>query len=175
MRILIMDGDGIGPEIMAATRQAMEVLDNRFRLGPQFGEVAIGLRSQGAIGNTMPADILDQCRAADGVVMGPTDTAAYPLESERGVGPSKLLWAGVKLYANIRPSKGIPGAIAPGMDLVVVRENTEGFYADRNIFQGSGEFMPTADVAISMQNITRAGCMRIARAAFELAATCRKI
>ena len=60
------------------------------------------------------------------------------------------------------------------MDLVVVRENTEGFYADRNMFQGSGEFMPTADVALSMRKITREGSMRIARAAFELASQRRK-
>lgn len=174
MRILIMDGDGIGPEIMAATRRAMATLDARFGLGLSFEEVPIGLISLKAIGNTLPPDVLERCRAADGVVMGPTDTAVYPPEAEGGMGPSKFLRAGLQLYANIRPSKGIPGAFAPKMDLVVVRENTEGFYADRNMFQGSGEFMPTADVALSMRKITREGSLRIARAAFELASTRRK-
>lgn len=174
MKILIMDGDGIGPEIMAATRRALEELDRRFGLGLEYREVPVGLVSLKAIGNTMPPDVLEQCRAADGVILGPTDTAVYPPESEGGVGPSKLLRSGLQLYANIRPSKGIPGAFAPNMDLVVVRENTEGFYADRNMFQGSGEFMPTADVALSMRKITREGSMRIARAAFELASTRRK-
>jgi isocitrate/isopropylmalate dehydrogenase len=52
---------------------------------------------------------------------------------------------------------------------VIMREATEGFYPDRNMFQGSGEFMPTPDVAISMRRITVHASTRIARAAFELA------
>ena len=59
--------------------------------------------------------------------------------------------------------------MVPGTDLVIVRENTEGFYADRNTHAGTGELMPTPDVAIAMGIITRPGCERIARSAFELA------
>jgi 3-isopropylmalate dehydrogenase len=59
-------------------------------------------------------------------------------------------------------------------DLVVVRENTEGFYADRNMEEGSGEILVTPDVAISLRRITRACCNRIARAAFELSARRRQ-
>ena len=50
-----------------------------------------------------------------------------------------------------------------------MRENTEGFYADRNMFAGGGEFMPTADVALAVRKITAFACNRIARRAFELA------
>jgi 3-isopropylmalate dehydrogenase len=57
------------------------------------------------------------------------------------------------------------------VDLVVVRENTEGFYADRNMFMGNGEFMPTPDVALAVRKITRQGSTRIAESAFALAAT----
>ncbi len=59
--------------------------------------------------------------------------------------------------------------MVPGTDLVIVRENTEGFYADRNTFAGTGEFMPTSDVAIAIGIITRPAVERIARSAFELA------
>jgi 3-isopropylmalate dehydrogenase len=59
-------------------------------------------------------------------------------------------------------------------DLVVARENTEGFYADRNMEAGSGEVLVTRDVAISLRRITRACSERIARAGFELAMTRRK-
>ena len=52
---------------------------------------------------------------------------------------------------------------------MVVRENTEGFYADRNMFMGTGEFMPTPDVALAVRKITRQGSTRIAETAFELA------
>ena len=60
------------------------------------------------------------------------------------------------------------------VDLVIARENTEGFYADRNMFVGSGEFMPTPDVALSVRKITREGCTRIAEVAFALAMRRRK-
>jgi 3-isopropylmalate dehydrogenase len=55
------------------------------------------------------------------------------------------------------------------MDLIIVRENTEGFYADRNMAVGTGEFMPTPDVALAVGKATTKGCRRIAVAAFELA------
>ena len=60
------------------------------------------------------------------------------------------------------------------MDLVIVRENTEGFYADRNMHQGVGEFMPTPDLALSVRKISAHACRRIAVAAFELARTRRR-
>ncbi|MDB2619642.1 isocitrate/isopropylmalate family dehydrogenase, partial [Litoricolaceae bacterium] len=60
------------------------------------------------------------------------------------------------------------------MDLVIYRENTEGFYPDRNMYQGCGEMMPDPDMAISVRKITRRCCMRICRQAFSAAATRRK-
>ena len=56
------------------------------------------------------------------------------------------------------------------MDLIIARENTEGFYADRNMHQGSGEFMPTEDMVLAIRKITRRGSEQIARQACELAA-----
>jgi 3-isopropylmalate dehydrogenase len=83
---------------------------------------------------------------------------------------------GLDLYANIRPSRSRFGMSFAGkeMDLVIVRENTEGFYADRNMFFGNGEFMPTEDTALAIRKITVKGCRRIAKAAFEIAAKRRK-
>jgi 3-isopropylmalate dehydrogenase len=60
------------------------------------------------------------------------------------------------------------------MDLVIVRENTEGFYSDRNMYAGTGEFMPDANTALSVRKITANGSSRIARTAFELARRRRK-
>jgi 3-isopropylmalate dehydrogenase len=75
------------------------------------------------------------------------------------------------LFANIRPSKTYAGvkSITSNFDLIVVRENTEGFYADRNMAGGNGEILVTEDVGISMRRITYKCCERIARSAFELA------
>ena len=63
----------------------------------------------------------------------------------------------------------MPPRCGKPVDLVVVRENTEGFYADRNMFMGNGEFMPTPDVALAVRKITRQGSTRIAETAFKLA------
>jgi 3-isopropylmalate dehydrogenase len=61
------------------------------------------------------------------------------------------------------------------MDLVIMRECTEGFYPDRNMHEGSGEFMPTPDIAMSLRKITTQACERIARRAFELSRKRRKL
>lgn len=75
------------------------------------------------------------------------------------------------LFANVRPARTRPflGNGAKEMDLVIMREATEGFYPDRNMFAGTGEFMPTPDVALSVRKITAHACERIAREAFVLA------
>jgi len=75
------------------------------------------------------------------------------------------------LYANIRPARTPPGIQAKGgtFDLVIVREVTEGHYADRNMHLGHGEVMPTRDMVLSLRKVTRAASERIARQAFDLA------
>jgi 3-isopropylmalate dehydrogenase len=97
-------------------------------------------------------------------------------EAKGEINPSKYFRKSLDLFANIRPAKTFPGcgtAHKP-LDLVVVRENTEGFYADRNIESGGSEMLITSDVVVSLRRITRQCCERIARAAFELAMTRRK-
>jgi 3-isopropylmalate dehydrogenase len=87
-----------------------------------------------------------------------------------------MLRKSLDLFANIRPARTYPGfTLRSGeFDLVVARENTEGFYADRNMEAGSGEVLVTKDVAISLRRITRFCSERIARVAFELAMTRHK-
>jgi 3-isopropylmalate dehydrogenase len=86
---------------------------------------------------------------------------------------------GLDLFANVRPAKTrpyLPSNLAHGrqMDLVIMREATEGFYADRNMSKGWGEMMPSPDMALAVRKITRHASTRIAKAAFELAMTRRK-
>ena len=85
--------------------------------------------------------------------------------------PGVILRGHYELYANIRPSKSHPAvpSLVKDVDLVIVRENTEGFYPDRNMFSGNGEFMPTPDLALCVGKFSRPAARRIARAAFELA------
>ena len=171
MKILILPGDGIGPEIMAATGAALEALNDTHGLKLAFEERVIGLASLETEGSTLPDAVIEAIEAADGTVVGPVHTVAYPPATEGGVNPSATMRKRFDLYANIRPSRARPGvpAMTPKMDLVIARENTEGFYADRNMFQGTAEFMPTEGVALSVRKITVQGSRRIAESAFDLA------
>jgi 3-isopropylmalate dehydrogenase len=73
------------------------------------------------------------------------------------------------LFADIRHCCSVRGSFRPGIDLIFVRECSEGFLADRNMFRGTGEFMPSPDMVLSMRVITREKCDRIAGLAFEYA------
>ncbi|MEK9752135.1 MAG: isocitrate/isopropylmalate dehydrogenase family protein [Rhodospirillaceae bacterium] len=176
MKLLILPGDGIGPEITEATCRALEALDARFGLDFDMARREIGLAAHKSRGSTMPEDVMAEIKATEAVILGPTDTYSYPPEAQGGITPSRWVRTTLDLYANIRPSRTRPGvpAMAKQMDLVIARENTEGFYADRNMFLGNAEFMPTPDVALSVRKVTVAGSRRIARAAFDLARARRK-
>ena len=176
MKILILPGDDIGPEIMAPTIKSLKALNEKFHLGFEFEEKTIGMSALEAEGSTLPDHVLQSVKAADGVILGPVGTFKYPPKEQGGINISAALRMSMDLYANIRPAKTRLGVIsmAKKMDLVIVRENTEGFYADRTMFAGTGEFMPTEDLAMSMRKITREGSRRIAVSAFELARTRRK-
>ena len=169
--LLVLPGDGIGPEICAATEAVLRAADARFGLGLVFAHAAIGFDALAAGGTTFPPAVLEQARAADGVVLGPVSHNDYP-RGPTGVNPSGALRIGLDLFANIRPARtqdGVPHLSHVPFDLVIVRENTEGFYADRSMFQGPGEYMPTPDVALSTRKVTRAASLRIAERAFSLA------
>jgi isocitrate/isopropylmalate dehydrogenase len=171
MKILVLPGDGIGPEITAATLQVLRAVDAALSLGLEFERREIGLVSLRAEGTTLPKAVLERVPEVDGVILGPVSHLEYPSRQEGGINPSGELRTRFELYANLRPCRSREGLtiLRQAMDLVIVRENTEGFYADRNMFAGSGEFMPDADMALSLRKITAKGSMRVAKAAFRLA------
>ncbi len=176
VRLLLLPGDGIGPEIAAATDRVLEAIDRRHGAGLVVETDAIGFDSLAREGTTLPGRVLERARAVDGVILGPVSHAEYPPAEKGGINPSGTLRIALDLYANIRPSRIFPGvaAAAAAMDLVIVRENTEGFYADRTMHAGSGEFMPTPDLALAVRKISRHGSTRVARAAGRLAAARRR-
>jgi 3-isopropylmalate dehydrogenase len=177
MRIVVIPGDGIGPEITRATEQVLAAASARFGLGLAFEREEAGFAALERTGSAFPREVLERCRAADGIVLGPVSHAEYPPRAQGGLNPSGEMRIGLDLYANVRPSRTRAGIAHWGrspMDLVIVRENTEGFYADRNMHAGSGEFMPTADVALAVRKVTAQASRRIARVAFALAAKRRR-
>jgi 3-isopropylmalate dehydrogenase len=176
MRIVVLGGDGIGPEITAATLNILRAVSARFDLNVGIEEHPIGHQSLRQFGATVRPGLLDIVRSADGLILGPTATFEFKDEQSGEINPSKYFRKNLDLFANLRPSRTYPGS--PNrfgeFDLVVVRENTEGFYADRNMEQGNSELLVTPDVVVSLRRITRHCCERIAQAACRLAMCRRK-
>ena len=173
MKIVVLPGDGIGPETMAVTVDVLNAVSERFELGLQLDHDITGHDSLRRHGSTVTPALLDKVKAADGLMLGPTATYDFKDESKGEINPSKFFRKELDLFANIRPARTYPGLNnkVGAFDLVVVRENTEGFYADRNIASGGSEMLITPDVVVSLRRITRECCERIARSAFELAMT----
>ena len=171
-RLGVLLGDGIGPEIVPASVRVVDAALAAAGAAPvEWQELPLGAAAIETHGSAIPDGTLEALAGLDGWLLGPHDSVAYPEPHRSQLNPSGTLRKHFDLYANTRPARAFEGgrAIAPGADLVIVRENTEGFYADRNTHAGTGEYMPTPDVAIAMGVFTRPRIERIARAAFELA------
>jgi len=171
MELLVLPGDGIGPEITDATLEVLRVVDERLQLGLEFEQHDIGLASLASSGTTLPDAVLERVPEVDGVLLGPVSHYDYPPRTEGGINPSAELRTVFELFSNVRPSRSHPelSILRQPMDLVIVRENTEGFYADRNMHAGTGEFMPDPDLALSVRKISSRACRAVAQTAFELA------
>jgi 3-isopropylmalate dehydrogenase len=170
-RIGVLEGDGIGPEVVEAALTVARAALGGSGVAPEWLPLPVGWVAIRAEGVALPAGTLTALEGCDGWVLGPHDSASYPPEEREKLNPSGVIRKHFDLFANVRPARAYADlpARCPGMDLVIMRENTEGFYADRNMAVGVGEFMPTPDVALMVGLITRAASERIARAAFTLA------
>jgi 3-isopropylmalate dehydrogenase len=171
MLILVLPGDGIGPEITQATLGVLSEVDRMLDLDLKFETHEIGLASLAAVGTTLPDEVLARVPEVDGVLLGPVSHYDYPPRAQGGINPSGELRTKFRLYSNIRPCRSRPDLtiLRQPMDLIIVRENTEGFYSDRNMFLGPAEFMPDEDTAFSIRKITARACSAVAEAAFGLA------
>ncbi len=163
MKLCIIPGDGIGSEVLAAATRVLAVL------APEIETVAAqaGWTTFQQTGSALPAETLGAARAADAVLFGAVASPSHAVEGYRS--PIVALRQALDLYANIRPVVGRMSGEqhhsteAEAIDLVVVRENTEGLYAGRERLEDDG------NTAIAERVITRRGSERIVRQAFELA------
>jgi len=179
MRILVLPGDGIGPEIVRSSMQVLEAASDALGLGLVFDFDDVGFASLEKHGTTLRESVLEKARGYDGIILGTQSHADYPAPEKGGRNVSGGFRIGLDLYANVRPARTRPfleSNMKPGktMDLVIMREATEGFYPDRNMTRGWGEVMPSPDMALSTRKITAHCSNRIARRAFELAMKRRK-
>ncbi|MFE3261548.1 isocitrate/isopropylmalate dehydrogenase family protein [Nocardia sp. NPDC059091] len=172
VRLGLLEGDGIGPEIVRATRDVVDDAFGATGLPPvEWVTLPLGHAAIEQYGNPVPAQTLDGLAELDAWIMGPHDSASYAPEHRTGLPPAGAVRKRFGLYANIRPARTLEGvrSVAPEMDLLILRENTEGLYADRNMAAGSGEFQPSPDVALAVGVFTRPAIERIAHLSFEIA------
>jgi len=156
----LIAGDGIGPEITEATLSVLDALGVEFDWDEQYG----GMSAIEKAGTPLPTATLDSIRRTGLGLKGPLTTPVGG--GYRSV--NVALRQEFQLYANVRPVKSIvPGGRYVDVDLVIVRENTEGMYAglDRTFKVGND---PKA-LAQATSVVTRDGCRRIVRYAFEYA------
>jgi isocitrate dehydrogenase (NAD+) len=155
-KIAVISGDGIGPEI---TEAALLVLGN-LGLKLEFIKVAAGLNAWKKYKNQLPQETIDIIKSSDVCLKGPTQTPPGPGSFTSATVTLRQM---LDLYANVRPFRNHPGvsSIHKGVDLVIVRENTEGMY--RGLEYNLG------DSALGIRVITKKGSERIAQFAFDLA------
>jgi 3-isopropylmalate dehydrogenase len=167
-------GDGIGPEIVPAARKVLDAAMSAYNLSPiEWHDLPMGASALAQFGTPMPEQTKLSLETLDGWLIGPHDSASYPPEwhLRRERPPGGELRHHFQLFANLRPSRNRPGIAAVGndVDILTVRENLEGFYADRNMVNGSGELQPTEDVVLVVGVFTRPRIEQIAVVAFEAA------
>ena len=169
LNLIFLAGDGIGPEITSATKSVLSAVSSICNKSIEVTNADIGLKALETSGCTIPDTVRENVKQADGVILGPVSHNAYPPITEGGLNPSGILRKDLDLFANIRPARvweGVPRFSAKPFHLTIMRENLEGFYADRNMHQGSGEFMPDPNTALAFRKITRHASTRIAEASF---------
>lgn len=170
-KVGLLAGDGIGPEVSAATAEVVSEAARRAGLQLRLIPALVGWKAREKFGNLLPDETLEVLHNADAWIMGPTFAGEYPKDDHTKGHPSGYLRKHFKLFANVRPVQAWPqlNPLVPDLDITVLRENTEGFYPDRNLAWGYGEFKPTDDVALSLRVITGVACKRFARFALEYA------
>lgn len=168
--IAVLPGDGIGPEVV---EQAVRVAQAAAQLSQQIEitceVLPVGLDAYERYGSTLP-DVTSQGLVRnDACILGPLTTHLYV--SPGMINVSGFLRKTRCLYANVRPVKSYAGlaSVHENVDVVVVRENTEGFYADRNVLDGTSEMRISEDTIVSMRVVTRKACLKVAEHAFRLA------
>ncbi|WP_080875362.1 isocitrate/isopropylmalate dehydrogenase family protein [Oceanobacillus timonensis] len=167
----LLEGDGIGPEIIQATARLVNAALEKQNVKIKWVELLVGWKGIREAGHPLPDETIAALKQCHGWVLGPHDSASYPEKFKAIRNPSGELRRQFDLFANIRPAKTLPGihGVVKEADLIIYRENTEGFYVDRNMFQGVGEFQVTKDVVLTTGVFTRQAIERIAHAAFQKA------
>ena len=171
MKIGILLGDDIGLEVVPECVKVMKAAASRSGLNIDWRPLPIGRRGHEEHGDTLPAMTEQALRDLHGWVLGPIGHATYPRNDPTWVMPP--IRKKFELFAAIRPSRSHANlkSIHKNVDIVFVRELSEGMLYSETVVAGAGEFRPNDDITVAMRVITRKGSNRVAREAFEVART----
>jgi 3-isopropylmalate dehydrogenase len=171
VKLGILLGDDIGHEVVPEAVKAIKAAAARTGLVVDWQPLPIGKNGHEQHGHTLPPSTEAALRGLDGWIMGPIGHAAYPRGDATWVMPP--VRKKFELYAALRPSRSFPDikSIHKDVDIVFVRELSEGMLYSETVIAGGPEFRPNDDITVAMRVITRKGSSRVAREAFELART----
>ncbi len=171
LKIGVLPGDDIGLEVVPECVKVMNAAAAKARLDVQWQELLTGRRGHEAYGHSCPQETVDVLAKLDGWVLGPHGHDAYPRNDPTWINPP--LRKKFEMFANVKPVRSYPNipSLHKDVNIVFLRETTEGMQAAGVVVAGSGEFRPNDDISVGMRVITRRGANRVARAAFEIART----
>jgi len=168
--IAVLAGDGIGPEVMAPALEVLRKVGEKAGLGFRFTEVPAGANNYLATGKSMPDSTIKLCEEADAILLGACGLPSVRYPDNTEIAPQIELRFIFDLYAGVRPARLIPGVPSPivgadkrGIDLVVIRESTEGLFASM------GKGVVTHEDARETMVITRRTSERLFDFSFRLA------
>ena len=156
-RICLLPGDGIGPDVIDCAEQVLRALP----LDLEFVRAEIGFGAYERVGTPLPDSTLDEIRRSSAALFGAVTT---PPNIPNYFSPVVRMRQSLELYANLRPCRSIPHESSrSNIDLIMVRENTEGLYSGIERLEDDG------NRAITERVVTRTGSERIIHKAFDLA------
>ena len=170
LHIAVLSGDGIGPEVMAPALEVLRKIENTTGLKFRFTEAAAGANHYLETGKSMPDSTIRLCEEADAILLGACGLPSVRYPDNTEIMPQVELRFHFDLYAGVRPARLIPGVPSPivgadqrGIDMVVIRESTEGLFASM------GKGVVTHEEARETLVITRKTSERLFEFSFRLA------
>ncbi|KYK48881.1 3-isopropylmalate dehydrogenase [Bradyrhizobium liaoningense] len=168
--IAVLAGDGIGPEVMAPALEVLRKVGEKSGLRFRFTEAPAGANNYLATGKSMPDTTIKLCEEADAILLGACGLPSVRYPDNTEIAPQIELRFIFDLYAGVRPARLIPGVPSPivgadrrGIDLIVIRESTEGLFASM------GKGVVTHEDARETMVITRKTSERLFEFSFRLA------
>jgi 3-isopropylmalate dehydrogenase len=171
LKIGILLGDDIGLEVVPEAVKVMRAAAAKCGLDIEWSEHPIGRLGHDLHGHTMPEVTVRALEQVDGYLCGPIGHGAYPRNDPTWIMPP--LRKRLDLFASIKPVKSYPNiaSLHKDVDIVFLREVTEGLQSSDTVVAGNGEFQPNDEIAVGTRVTTRKGANRVAREAFEIART----